>query len=256
MSSFAENVPRRFVDDPYLVLKSYPESPLAERYRRLRLRIEQETPSDPVRSQVTVITSAIPGEGKTTTATNLALAYAEDTTRRTLLIGADLRRPSMSRYITPLPTLGLSHVLAGEASLDDALIEMSDSSLWVLPAGPPDNGSIDLLRQRALGHVMAELRLRFQRIVIDAPPTVPFTDAAVLASHADGALLVVRAGFSTPALIRRARESLSGLKVLGVVLNDVVFTFVDRYYYGYDDIEPGGRSYAQKREQYAGVNVS
>jgi capsular exopolysaccharide synthesis family protein len=193
-----------------------------------------------------VITSAIPGEGKTTTATNLALAYAEDRTHRTLLIGADLRRPSLSRFITPRPTIGLSQVLAGDASLDDALIEMSDSKLWVLPAGAASERAVELLQTQDLGNVMGELRRRFDRIVIDAPPTVPFTDAAVLASHADGALLVVRARTTTTPLIRRARQSLSGTNVLGVVLNDVVFSVVDRYYDHYDENEPGGRAYTLK----------
>ena len=239
-------IARKFVDDPFLVILDYPESPLAERYRRLRLRLEQDATDAPPRQQVTVITSAIPGEGKTTTATNLALAYAEDRTLRTLLIGADLRRPSLSRYITPRPTIGLSQVLAGDASLDEALIEMSDSNLWVLPAGASSERAIELLQTRDLGNVMGELRRRFDRIVIDAPPTVPFTDAALLAAHADGALLVVRARTTTTPLIRRARASLSGTNVLGVVLNDVVFSAVDRYYDHYDDNEPGGRAYTLK----------
>jgi len=246
-ASRASGLPRTFVDDPYLVLRTCPESPLAERYRRLRLRLEQGSVANPFQPQVTVITSAIPGEGKTTTATNLALAYAENRKYRVLLIGADLRRPSVSRYIVPRPTVGLAEVLAGEVSLDHALVEMRDSKLWVLPSGAPRERSVELLQNKSLGTVIAELRTRFDRIVIDAPPTVPFADAAVLASHADGALLVVRAGTSTMPLIRRARESLSGTNILGVVLNDVVFTVVDRYYYRYDDDEPGGRAYAEKR---------
>jgi len=239
-------LPRTFVDDPHLVLRNSPESPVAERFRRLRLRLDQRTLANPSQPQVTVITSAIPGEGKTTTATNLALAYAEDRKHHALLIGADLRRPSVSRYIVPRPTVGLSEVLTGEVSLDDALIEMRDSKLWVLPSGAPRERSIELLQNKSLGTVITELRSRFDRIVIDAPPTIPFADAAVLASHADGSLLVVRAGTSTMPLIRRARESLSGTNVLGVVLNDVVFTVVDRYYYRYDDDAPGGRAYAEK----------
>jgi len=240
-------LPRTFVDDPYLVVRNCPESVVAERYRRLRLRLDQKSAVNPFQSMVTVITSAIPGEGKTTTATNLALAYAEDRKHRTLLIGADLRRPSVSRYIVPRPTVGLSEVLTGEVSLDHALIEVRDSKLWVLPSGAPRERSVELLQSRNLGTVMTELRSRFDRIVIDAPPTVPFADAAVLATHADGSLLVVRAGTSTMPLILRARESLSGTNILGVVLNDVVFTVVDRYYYRYDDAEPGGRAYAEKQ---------
>jgi len=244
-------VPRKFIDDPHLVLMDRPGSPLAERYRRLRLRVDQGTLAFPYRPQVTVITSAVPGEGKSTTAMNLALAYAEDRKCRTLLIDADLRRPSVSGSITPKPGLGLSDVLAAAAPLDHALIEMSDSRLWVLPSGAPSEAPLELLHKTDLRKMIVELRRRFDRIVIDAPPTVPFTDAAVLASHSDGALLVVRAGATTAPLIRRATESLTGTNVLGVVLNEVVFTVVDRYYYRYDDYEPGPYAYARKQESPA-----
>lgn len=248
MSSLGSIAPRTFKVDPHLVMTNHPDWTLAERYRRLRLRLDQGTSALPLPRQLTVITSAVPGEGKSTTAMNLALAFAEDRERRTLLIDGDLRRPSVSGYIVPRPTLGLSDVLAGKASLDQALIQMSDTNLWVLPSGAPSERPLDLLQTEYLVQVIAELRGRFDHIVIDAPPTVPFTDAAVLAAHADGAILVVRAGATTTSLIRRARESLCGASVLGVVLNDVAFTFVDRYYYRYDDYEPGGHAYAQKLE--------
>ena len=87
--------------------------------------------------------------------------------------------------------------------------------------------------------------------MIDAPPTVPFTDAAVLASHSDAVLLVVRAGTTTAPLVRRARESMAGANIVGVVLNDVVFTVVDRYFYRYDDYEPGPYAYARKPQNPA-----
>jgi capsular exopolysaccharide synthesis family protein len=240
-------IPRKFVDDPHLVVSHNPGSPLSERYRRLRMRLEEGTPGS-FPSRATLITSAVPGEGKTTTAINLALAYAESMKRPTLLIDGDLRRPSVARYIRPEPTIGLSEILAGEALLDHALFKMSDSTLWVLPAGAPRETPLQLLQSEHLDGLISELRRRFDRIVIDAPPTVPFTDAAVLASHADGTLLVVRARTTTKPLIRRAVESLSGSSVLGVVLNDVAFTVVDRYYNRYDDYQPGRYAYAGEND--------
>jgi capsular exopolysaccharide synthesis family protein len=191
-----------------------------------------------------VVTSAVPEEGKTTTATNLALAFAEDRDRQTLLVDADLRRPSVARYILPAPTLGLSEVLTGEATLDHVLIEVKSARLTVLPAGAPSNNPLELLQSDFLGSVFAELRRRYDRIVIDTPPTVPFTDAAVLNAMCDGALLVIRAGKTTGTLIDRARASLAHGTLLGVVLNDVAFTPVDRYYYQYDDYNP--RRYAER----------
>ena len=241
-------IPRRFVDDPRLVVSHNPGSPLAERYRRLRMRLDQGTSEGSLPLQATLITSAVPGEGKTTTALNLALAYAESMKRPTLLIDGDLRRPSVSRYIRPEPSFGLSEILAGEALLDHALIEMSGSRLWVLPAGTQRERALQLLESERLDGLIAELRSRFDRIVIDAPPTVPFTDAAVLASHADGTLLVVRARTTAKSLIWRAVESLSGSGVLGVVLNDVEFTIVDRYYNRYDDYQPGRYAYSGEND--------
>jgi succinoglycan biosynthesis transport protein ExoP len=236
-------IPRKFTDDPHLVLVNKPGSPTAERYRRLRLKLEQPGP-DSASRQIVVVTSAVPEEGKTTTAVNLALAFAEQRDRRTLLIDADLRRPSVTRYVVPAPTLGLSEVLSGEATLDHVLIEMKSSHLTILPAGTPTDNPLELLRSDYLASLVAELRRRFDRVVIDTPPTVPFTDAAVLNAVCDGALLVVRAGKTTGTLIDRACASLSHGTLLGVVLNDVAFTPIDRYYHQYDDYDP--RRYAER----------
>ena len=236
-------IPRKFTDDPHLVIVNRPGSPIAERYRRLRLRLDQPAPDGAPR-QIILVTSAVPEEGKTTTTVNLALAFAEDRDRHTLLIDADLRRPSISRYLTPPPRLGLSEVLSGEASLEHALIELKAAHLTFLPAGAPSNNPLELLQSDYLASVLGELRRRFDRIVIDTPPTVPFTDAAVLNAACDGALLVVRAGKTTGTLIDRACASLSHGTLLGVVLNDVAFTPIDRYYYQYDDYNP--RRYAER----------
>lgn len=236
-------IPRKFTDDPHLVLVNTPGSPIAERYRRLRLKLDQPGPDGAPR-QIILVTSAVPEEGKTTTAVNLALAFAEDRDRQTLLIDADLRRPSVSRYLTPPPKLGLSEVLSGEASIEHALIALKAAHLTVLPAGAPSTNPLELLQSDYLASVFAELRRRFDRIVIDTPPTVPFTDAAVLSAVSDGALLVVRAGKTTVTLIDRARASLAHSRLLGVVLNDVGFTPIDRYYYQYDDYNP--RRYAER----------
>jgi polysaccharide biosynthesis transport protein len=186
----------------------------------------------------------VPEEGKTTTAINLALAFAEDRDRHTLLIDADLRRPALTRYILPAPTLGLTEVLRSDASLDHVLIEIKSARLTVLPAGTPSHNPLELLQSDFLVSVFSELRRRFDRIIIDTPPTVPFTDAAVLNAMCDGALLVVRAGKTTGTLIDRARASLVHSTLLGVVLNDVGFTPIDRYYYQYDDYNP--RRYAER----------
>jgi receptor protein-tyrosine kinase/non-specific protein-tyrosine kinase len=236
-------IPRKFEPDPHLIMVNRPGSPIAERYRRLRLTLDQPGPGGATR-QVIVVTSAVPEEGKTTTAINLALALAEDRDRRTLLVDADLRRPSVTRYLSPQPILGLSEVLTGQAPLDHAIIEVKSARLSILPAGAPSVSPLELLQSDYLASVFAELRRRFDRIIVDTPPTVPFTDAAVLNSIADGAILIVRARKTTRPLIERARASLAHGTLLGAVLNDVEFTPVDRYYYQYDDYNP--RRYASR----------
>jgi receptor protein-tyrosine kinase len=235
-------IPRRFSDDPHLVVVNEPGSPIAERYRRLRLKVDQSRVDETPR-QIILVTSAVPEEGKTTTSINLALAFAERLGRKTLLVDGDLRRPALTRYIVPPPLLGLSEVLTGEVSAEHVLVEIKSTRLTVFPAGAPSSNPQALLQSEDLVKVFGELRARFDRIVVDTPPTVPFTDAAIFDAVADGVLLVVRAGKTTGALIDRARASLAGGRLMGVVLNDVDFTPVDRYYYQYDDYNP--RRYAE-----------
>src|SRR6185503_8583091 len=103
-------------------------------------------------------------------------------------IDADLRRPALTRYILPAPTLGLSDILSGDTSLDHCLIELKSSHLTVLPSGAVSFNPLELLQSDYLVSILGELRRRFDRIVIDTPPTVPFTDAAVLNNVSDGAL--------------------------------------------------------------------
>lgn len=236
-------IPRRFVDHPHLVMLDKPASPMAERFRRLRLGLERAAGGG-AEAKVVVVTSAVPDEGKTTTSINLALAMAEDRDRRTLLVDADLRRPSLARFLSPEPTLGLAELLSGKAPLDHVLIEAKSTSLMILPSGHATENPLQLLQQDYLRSVISELRRRFDRIVIDTPPTVPFTDAAVLNAVSDGALLVVRARRTTKPLIDRAQRSLEDGRLLGVVVNDIRITAVDRYYYKYDDYDP--ERYARK----------
>ncbi len=226
-------IPRNFADDPHLIVLHEPTSLVTERFRRLRLRIER-TETAEASCRVLVVTSATPEEGKTTTSINLALAWAEEKNQRILLVDGDLRRPSVSEYIQPKAPLGLSDVLRGRAPLDHTLLKLRNSPVTVLPSGPAMSNPLPALQSDALAQVIGELRGRFDRIVVDSPPTVPFTDAAILQAQADGALLVVRAAKATRPLVEKALESLSGGRILGVVMNDVHQTPVDRYYYRYD----------------------
>jgi receptor protein-tyrosine kinase/non-specific protein-tyrosine kinase len=231
-------VRRTLVNDPGLVMVSAPRSTVAERYRALVARLEQLSLPGGKSPQIIVITSSVPAEGKTMTAVNLALALAERRDRTTLLLDADLRRPAVSRYLTPAPKIGLSEVLSGGAPVDHAFLEIDDVRLTVLPSGSPNPTPLELLRSDYLGTLFDELRRRYDRVVVDTPPAVPFADAGVINTRADGALLVVRAGQTPKPMVDRALDSLDGGMILGAVLNDVHLTPVDRYYYQYDDYDP------------------
>ena len=234
----ASIIPRKLTEAPELVMAHRPKEAVAERYRRLRSKLEISREEAGTAAKVILVTSSVPDEGKTTTAINLALAFAEERQRSTLLVDLDLRRPSVGRYLTPPPSLGLSEMLGDGVGLDHAIIALKPGRLHVLPAGRPASNPTELLRSAALGATIEELRRRFDWVVIDTPPCVPFSDATVLQPLVDGTLLVVRAGVTAKATVERALESLEAGPMLGVVLNDVVPTPVDRYYYRYDDYDP------------------
>lgn len=232
-------IPRTLQGDPTLVVANRPNDPIAERFRKLRSRIEAiETEDGGTAVKSILVTSAIPDEGKTTTAFNLALALAEDGDRMTVLVDADLRRPSLGRFVTPRPSLGVVDVLKEGVSLDHALIPLLGGRLSLLPAGKATPNPTSLLKSDLFAELLQRLKDRFDWIVIDSPPAVPFADAHTLHPFVDGAILVVRAASTSKATVERALESLADGALLGVVLNDVHQTVVDRYYYRYDAYDP------------------
>ncbi len=238
VSPKAEGVPlgrivtRRLAPEAKAVLLTDAVSAAAECYRHVANVLEKH--ADNHATRIVLVSSAVAGEGKTLTAMNTALALAENRDRRTLLLDADLRRPAVSRYLKPEPRLGLGDVIRGEAPLEHALLSLSDSPLVVLPAGEPDPKPLELLRLRRVRTLFEELRQRFDYVVVDTPPVVPFGDAAVVLEHGDAILLVVRARWTSRVLVQRAIGAVERGKLLGVVLNDVRATPIDRYYYGYD----------------------
>jgi capsular exopolysaccharide synthesis family protein len=224
----ARVVPRKLVDSPGILFRGPASSPAAERFRRLKAILTQDPADSP---QVIVVTSAIPGDGKSFVAMNLALAFAADADTRTLIIDADLRRPALDRYITPAPTLGLSDLLEDRVSLQHTVLFLKDSALQILPAGRRAAEPVELLSSAACAELFTLLRTRYDRIIIDTPPALPFTDADVIGRNADGALFVVRQGSTPKAHYRRVVSMLGSLRVLGSVLNDSTYSLADRGHY-------------------------
>jgi receptor protein-tyrosine kinase len=169
--------------------------------------------------QVIVVTSPLPGDGKSFVSLNLARAFAESPETRTLLVEADLRRPTISTYLTPVPERGLADVLSGVTSLEHAVCRPTNSLIQVLPAARFAGEATTLLSSSDFERLMGELRRLFTRIVIDTPPITLFSDADVVSAHADGALLVVRSGATPSKMVERAIDMIHSAPVLGTVLN-------------------------------------
>ncbi|HEX8391968.1 MAG TPA: polysaccharide biosynthesis tyrosine autokinase [Longimicrobium sp.] len=196
-----------------------PMSPAAESFRALRTSLTFAGADGA--PQVMMVTSAFPGDGKSTTSCNLATALAEQGTR-TLLIDADLRRGGLHRNFGLRQEPGLTHVLMRSVALEDAVQRVGDTHLYVLAAGVfPPNPS-ELLGSQRMRELLARLREQYPAIVIDTPPVNLVTDAGVLGSLADGTILVARTGRTAKDQLAAAAGQLRHLKVpvAGVVIND------------------------------------
>lgn len=203
--------------EPHLIAVTQPRSGYCEQYRSLRTRILQAGQRS--KMQAFVVTSAGVAEGKTLTALNLAWLLAQTDGVRALLIDSDLRQPCAGEYLGIDAPVGLSEVLSGEATLQEAILRLEPSGLHLLPGGATRDDVAEILSGPRFGHVLSELRTMFDYIIIDAPPLGIFTDANVLINRADGALLVVRSGKTRYAALDRLLEQLPRERILGVVLN-------------------------------------
>jgi protein-tyrosine kinase len=197
-----------------LVALAAPDSPAAEQYRVLYQRLLRLALRRPMR--VVAVTSAGRGEGRTTTAANLALTAAQEG-RPAVLVEADLRRPSIAALLGLAPRAGLADVLDGTAELGQAVVRVG--ALTVLCAGAARDPGAALRSPRA-AVVMEQLRAAYELVVLDAPPALALADGDRVASAADAALLVVRAGATPREVVRLAIEAL-GERCAGMVLNGV-----------------------------------
>jgi protein-tyrosine kinase len=204
--------------DHRLVAAFAPQSLAAEQYRSLRTRIKNAENGRTVRS--IVVTSPNKGDGKSLTAANLALTMAQEFQQRVLLLDGDLRRPSIHRLFGINETPGLSEVLMGAASLDDALVAIPHHHLTLLPSGLLPSHPAELLGSTAMRRALDALRARFDRILIDMPPVAPLADVSIASGLVDALLMIVRAGVTPKPAIERALSGLDTSKVLGLVLND------------------------------------
>ena len=184
--------------------------------------------------RVITITSAVPGEGKTTTACNLAIALAQAGVRVAIVEG-DLRRPRISTYLGVEKAVGLTTVLLGRVTLESAMQTVETPGLEVLASGSLPPNPSEILQTTAMSTLVANLHADYDMVIIDAPPLLPVTDAALLASLSDGAILVVRHGSTKREAVQAATERLAGVgaTLLGSVLTMTPAKDLERHGYGY-----------------------
>jgi capsular exopolysaccharide synthesis family protein len=217
-----------------LVAQHLPKSQMSEAFRALRTALLLSRADHP--PQVILVTSALPREGKTTAAANLAVTLAQ-LGDKTVLVDADLRKPGVGRLLN-LGTgkyAGLSSYLAGVSSLDLVTVPHPEiPNLAAIPTGPLPPNPADLLSSHKLAEAIVELRRKYKFVVIDSPPVMAATDAVIISVQADGVLLVVRSGETPKEAFTRTRDLLVSVKahLLGVVLNAVDSSAPD-YYYSY-----------------------
>lgn len=183
-----------------------------------------------------LVTSSIPGEGKSTTVANLGIVFAQED-KRVLIIDADLRKPTLHYIFGIFNTIGLSTVLARKSAFYEAIQETLESGLYILPSGPIPPNPAELLSSRKMDALLEELKKLYDVIIIDAPPTLPVTDAQVLSNKCDGTLLVAHSGVVTKELIMKTKATLviSQANIMGVILNNCKIPRSHQQYYSYGE---------------------
>ena len=208
------------------------QSTIAEAFRTIRTSIFFSVPQEEAR--IIQVTSPMPGEGKSTLISNIAIAMAQSG-QKVLLIDADFRRPTQFKIFDVSREKGMSGVLSGMQALDDSMIQTETDNLWLLPSGPEVPNPAELLGNPAFKDLLTKLASRFDRILIDSPPVVPVADASILAAVCDITVLVVRAEKSTRKALQQAKANLMGVKgrLIGAIVNDVKHSKGRYGYYGY-----------------------
>ena len=216
------------------IVEKKPKSVAAEAYRSLRTNIQYSSFDN--KYQTLVVTSANPGEGKTTVAGNLALALAQGESK-VLLVDCDMRRPSIHKTFKISNTYGISDLLVGNKKMESVAHKYNDN-LTIVPSGKIPPNPAEMLGSKAMTAFLEEMKKHFDYIVLDTPPLQAVTDAQVLSTKVDGSLLVVRAGVTKKDAVHNAVSIINKVNgnIIGTVLN-AADNSKDKYYYYYGDEE-------------------
>ncbi|MFI2857094.1 CpsD/CapB family tyrosine-protein kinase [Paenibacillus sp. JSM ZJ436] len=216
----------------HLIVQTNPRSPISEAFRSLRTNIDFSSVDE--QTQVIMVTSSGPEEGKSTVIANLAVTYAQNH-RKVLLIDADMRKPTVHRTFRLSNRGGLSSYLSHTDAIEDVIQLTNVEDLFVMTAGPIPPNPAEMLSSKSMANMIKALREQFDVILIDAPPILAVTDAQLLASNSDGVLMVIHSGKVKKDIANKAKEMLLRVnaRILGVVLNNVKRKTSEEYYYYY-----------------------
>lgn len=216
------------------IVEKKPKSVASEAYRSLRTNIQYSSFDN--KYQTLVVTSANPGEGKTTVAGNLALVLAQGESK-VLLVDCDMRRPSIHKTFKISNTYGISDLLVGNKKLESVANKYNDN-LSIVPAGKIPPNPAEMLASKAMTAFLEEMKNYFDYIVLDTPPLQAVADAQILSTKVDGSLIVVRAGVTKKDAVHNAVSIINKVNgnIIGTVLNGADNS-KDKYYYYYGDEE-------------------
>jgi capsular exopolysaccharide synthesis family protein len=207
-----------------------PKSPISEQYRTIRTNVQFSTVDEEVKTLM--VTSAGPGDGKSTTAANLAVVFAQQG-KKVLLVDSDMRKPTAHYTFNMSNVYGLTSVLTKQITLINAVEESQENNLFILTSGPIPPNPAELLSSKAMEQFFHDAEEFFDLIVFDTPPLLAVTDAQILANRCEGSILVISSGKTENEQAVKAKEMLDAAqsKLLGVVLNNKKIENSNYYYY-------------------------
>lgn len=241
-----------------LIVQTNPKSPISEAYRTLRTNIQFSSLDKSIKT--IVVTSAGPGEGKTTSVTNLAITMAHSGSK-VLLIDGDLRKPELHRIFEISKEIGLTSVLVSELDYKERVVPTYIRGLEVLPVGVIPPNPSELLASKKMKQLLNDVKQDYDFILIDTPPAAVVTDASILAAAVDGVILVCASGQIAIDEVGRAKELLENVKanIIGVILNKISVNrkgYSQYYYYHYYGGESPARGKAESKSRRRQTRLS
>lgn len=231
MLAFKKNKTVRIIDPARKLIASLdPKSPISEQYRTIRTNIQYSSIDNEIHT--IMVTSSGPGEGKSTSAANLAVVFAQ-LGKKVLLVDADLRKPTAHRTFGINNLFGFTTVLTKQATLIKTVHETEEKDLYILTSGPIPPNPAELLSSKSMEQFIEEAKELFDYVIFDTPPLLAVADPQIIANKVDGSIFVVSSGKTEIEPAKKAKELLVNAqsKMLGVVLNNKEMKSNDYYYY-------------------------